>query len=97
LSYSKKKSDTHTITQYRHISLINYSIKIIIKLLTKRLSLLMNSLIAPTQTVYIRGRYIMDNVVCAHEALHTIKKKLRVFFSNFILKKLSIEFIEIFY
>jgi hypothetical protein len=34
----------------------------------------MDSLISNTQTTYIKGRYIMDNVVCAHEALHTIKK-----------------------
>jgi Reverse transcriptase (RNA-dependent DNA polymerase) len=34
----------------------------------------MDSLISSTQTAYIKGSYIMDNVVCAHEALHTIKK-----------------------
>jgi Reverse transcriptase (RNA-dependent DNA polymerase) len=55
-----KKSDANIITQYRPISLINCSIKIITKLLTERLSPLMHSLIAPTQTIYIKGRYIMD-------------------------------------
>jgi hypothetical protein len=49
--------------------------KIITKLLIERLSPLMHSLIAPTQIAYIRGRYIMDNVVRVHEALHTIHKK----------------------
>jgi Reverse transcriptase (RNA-dependent DNA polymerase) len=71
---TKKKSDAQFITQFRPISLINYSIKIITKLLTERLSLFMDSLISSTQTAYIKGSYIMDNVVCAHEALHTIKK-----------------------
>jgi hypothetical protein len=43
-----KKTNANTITQYRPISLINYNMKIITKLLTERLSPLMNSLIAPT-------------------------------------------------
>jgi Reverse transcriptase (RNA-dependent DNA polymerase) len=77
-----KKNDAITITQFRPISLINYSIKILTKLFTERLSSLMNDLISPTQTAYIKWRYIMDNVVCAHETLHSIhrKKLMRVLF-----------------
>jgi Reverse transcriptase (RNA-dependent DNA polymerase) len=39
----------------------------------------MDNLISPTQNAYTKGRYIMDDVVYAHETLHTIffKKKLR--------------------
>jgi Reverse transcriptase (RNA-dependent DNA polymerase) len=48
--------------------------KILTKLLTERLSPLMDDLISPTQTAYIKDRYIMDNVVCAHKTLHTIHK-----------------------
>jgi Reverse transcriptase (RNA-dependent DNA polymerase) len=52
--------------------------KIITKLLTEKLSPLMNDLISPAQTTYIKGRYIMDNVIYTHEALHFIhKKKIR--------------------
>jgi Reverse transcriptase (RNA-dependent DNA polymerase) len=73
-----KKNDDVTITQFRPISLINCRMKILTKLLTERLSPLMNDLISLTQTTYIKGRYIMDNVVCAHETLHSIhRKKLR--------------------
>jgi hypothetical protein len=43
-----KKNDAQNITQFRLISLINYSMKIITKLLTERLSPLMDNLIAPT-------------------------------------------------
>jgi Reverse transcriptase (RNA-dependent DNA polymerase) len=75
-----KKSDAQSITQYRPISIINCSMKIITKILTKRLSPFMENLISSTQTVYIKGRYIMDNVMCAHEALHIIKKILVVLF-----------------
>jgi Reverse transcriptase (RNA-dependent DNA polymerase) len=70
-----KKKDVNLFTQYRPISLINCSMKIITKALTERLAPLMDSLIAHTQTSYIKGRYILDNVVCAHEALHTIREK----------------------
>lgn len=33
-----------------------------------------DSLLDFTQTAYIKGIYIMNNVVCAHEILHTIRK-----------------------
>jgi hypothetical protein len=52
--------------------------KILTKLFTERLSPPMDDLISPTQTAYIKGRYIMDNVVCTHETLHTIHKKIEV-------------------
>jgi hypothetical protein len=69
-----KKNDANVITQYRPISLINYSIKIITKSLTKRLAPLIDSLIAHTHTAYIKGKYVLDNIVCAHETIYTIKK-----------------------
>jgi Reverse transcriptase (RNA-dependent DNA polymerase) len=75
-----KKADAQTITQFRPISLINCIIKIITKLLTEKLSKLMDTLIFYTQTAYIKGRYIMDNVVCAHETLNSIKKNSSVLF-----------------
>jgi Reverse transcriptase (RNA-dependent DNA polymerase) len=33
----------------------------------------MDSLIDSTQTTYIKGRLIMDNVMCTHEILHQIR------------------------
>jgi Reverse transcriptase (RNA-dependent DNA polymerase) len=69
-----KKTNAANITQFRPISLINCSMKILTKLLIERLSPLMDDLISPTQTAYIKGRYIMDNVVCAYETLHIIHK-----------------------
>jgi Reverse transcriptase (RNA-dependent DNA polymerase) len=61
------------ITNYWPISLINYSFKIITKLLADRLARVMDFLINYSQTAYIKGRYIMDNVVCVHEILHQVK------------------------
>jgi Reverse transcriptase (RNA-dependent DNA polymerase) len=55
--------------------LINCSFKIITKLLTNRTAPLMDNLISPTQTSYIKGRNIMDNVVVTTEVLHFVKRK----------------------
>jgi hypothetical protein len=70
-----KKEDAITIRNFRPISLINCSFKIITKLLADRLACMIDSLIAPSQTAYIKGRLILDNVVCAHEVLHQVKIK----------------------
>jgi hypothetical protein len=58
------------ITNYRLISLINYSFKIITKLLADRLAKVIDFLIDYSQTAYIKGCYIMNNIICAHEVLH---------------------------
>jgi hypothetical protein len=55
----------------------------------------MNDQISPTQTTYIKERYIMDNVVCVHETLHTIhKKKMRCVLFKLDFEKKLIESIE---
>jgi Reverse transcriptase (RNA-dependent DNA polymerase) len=88
ICFIPKKSNANLISQYRPISFINYSVKIITKVMTKRLAPLMDTLIPHTQTAYIKGRYILDNVVCAHETLHTIRKnKNKFFYLKLTLKK----------
>jgi Reverse transcriptase (RNA-dependent DNA polymerase) len=90
-----KKDEANLITNFRTIRLINYSFKIITKLLADRLATVMDSLIDHSQNIYIKGHYIMNNVVCAHEVLHQVRKikKLKVFYLKLILKKFLIEFI----
>lgn len=68
-----KKNDACNIKLFRPISLINCSFKIITNILADRLATVMNYLIDNSQTAYIKGRLIMNNVVCAHEILHQIK------------------------
>jgi Reverse transcriptase (RNA-dependent DNA polymerase) len=75
-----KKAEANLITNFRPISLINCSFKIITKLLVDRLASIMNSLIDNLQITYIKGHYIMDNIVCAHEVLHQVRKIKGVFF-----------------
>jgi hypothetical protein len=63
-----KKNDANIITQYMSISIINYSVKIITKAFTERLTPLMDSFITHTQTAYVKGSFILDNVMCVHDS-----------------------------
>jgi hypothetical protein len=38
--------------------------------LNNRLEILCDRLLAPNQTVFVRGRYILESVVSAHEIIH---------------------------
>lgn len=68
-----KKTDAVTIKNYRPISLINCSFKIITKLLTNRLAKIIDPLIDDSQAAFIKGRLIGDNIICAHEVLHSVR------------------------
>jgi hypothetical protein len=58
----------------------------------------MDNLIAHIQTAYIKGRIILDNMVCAHETLHSIRiHKIKYFYPKLILKKLLSKSIGISY
>lgn len=48
-----------SFTELRHISLSNFSFKIISKLVNQRLSPLMHKLISPNQTGFIKGRSLL--------------------------------------
>lgn len=61
--------------EYRPISLLNCSYKIITKILTSRLNEVISELIGGYQSAFIKKRYIMDSMVCAHELLYNVKMK----------------------
>jgi Reverse transcriptase (RNA-dependent DNA polymerase) len=69
-----KTSDANTIQQYRPISLINCSCKVISKLLANRLTPIMDQLIDHSQTTFIKGRSIFDNIISAQEILFQVRK-----------------------
>jgi hypothetical protein len=58
------------MSKFRQISLLNCSYKIFTKVLTNRLRYVADRLIASNQTTFIKGRYILESVVTAHEILH---------------------------
>lgn len=60
--------------QFRPISLLNCSFKMFSKLLTNRLGKIAQRLVATNQSALIKGRYILESVVVAHEIVHSLHK-----------------------
>jgi hypothetical protein len=72
LSLIPKEPDATSMKKFRRISLLNcIFLKLRTKVLTNRLGLVLDFLIAPNQTAFIKGRYILESVVTAHEVLHS--------------------------
>jgi hypothetical protein len=61
--------------KYRSISLLNCSLKIITWILTMRLNRVCERLISQNQIAFIKGRFILERVVCAHEVIHYVHKQ----------------------
>lgn len=60
--------------EFRPISLINSSLKIVSKILATRLNRIINSLVDVTQSAFIKGCYILDNFATALELIISIQK-----------------------
>jgi hypothetical protein len=65
-----KEERAKTLRKFRPINLINCSFTIFAKALNTRLEKICNRLLAPNQTAFIKGRYILESVVSAHEIIH---------------------------
>lgn len=63
------------LSQFRPISLSNFSLKIITKILANRLEPILKTVISPQQSAFVPGRLIQDNILVSHEAFHHLKLK----------------------
>lgn len=71
-----KVKDATKMTQLRPISLCNVLYKIVAKVPTNRLKVILPRIIAPTQSVFIPGHLISDNYLVAAEAAHYMHKTI---------------------
>jgi Reverse transcriptase (RNA-dependent DNA polymerase) len=69
-----EEQEAKLIQKFRPISLVDCCNKMISKILTNRLQPLMNDLVDHTQIVFIKDRYVLINVLAAHELIHYVDK-----------------------
>ena len=67
-----KVGEATNMKQFRPINLLNCSFNFFSKLLTLRLTSVVQRIVAPTQSAFIKGRYILESVVVAHELVHSV-------------------------
>lgn len=75
LTLIPKVDEARDMKNFRPISLTNCSFKIFSKVLTIRLGVVCQRLVAEEQTTFIKGRYILESVVIAHEVVHSLHKE----------------------
>jgi hypothetical protein len=74
LTLIPKVDNAMDMKNFRPISFLNCSFKFFGKLITCRLEKTCQRILAKEQSDFIRGRYILESVVVAHELLHSINK-----------------------
>jgi hypothetical protein len=75
LTLIPKEENATGMKKFRPIALINCSFKIFSKALNNRLIKIIDRLVSPNQTAFIKCRYILESVVAAHEIIHEIARK----------------------
>ena len=70
----KDNGDRAEVSNYRPITLLNADYKLIARALASRFGPRLNSVIDPTQTAFLPGRWIADNVLCHLEEIDFLQE-----------------------
>lgn len=70
-----KTSHPTSMKFFRPISVRPFIYKTVTKILANRLKIILPDNIGPQQTSFVPGRNIMENVVLAHEIIHSMRRK----------------------
>ena len=66
LNYGVIGKDADIIQKYRPICLLNVSLKNLTKVLVSRLTKVIGTIVLPTQTTFLKGKYIIEGVCVLH-------------------------------
>lgn len=75
-----------SINEFRPINLCNFLYKIIAKTLKNRLKRVLPSIISLNQSIFIPSRLILDNIIIAYDALHSMKIRKKEKMGNMAVK-----------
>ena len=70
-----KKKSPKTINDFHPISLCSVVYKIIAKVLANRLKGILSEIINESQSAFVQRRMIFNNIMIAHETIHSMKNK----------------------
>ncbi|KAG7588745.1 Reverse transcriptase domain [Arabidopsis suecica] len=68
-----KISNPQRMTDMRPISLCSVLYKIVSKIISSRLKVYLPDIVSPTQSAYVAERLVSDNILVAHEIMHSLK------------------------